>query len=289
MGDDRVYLNGSLVPRNEARVSALDRGFLYGDGFFETTRVVAGRALLLGRHVDRLNRSCRHAGWERDVDGREIARAVAELVACNGVGEGYLRITASRGPYEGRLTELVASKPTLLIQVRAMQLPPVGAPPPLVLARSPHRRNEHSALVAHKSLSYQENLLALARARERGAGEVYFLNTRGRLAEGAITNLFFVRSKTVCTPAVECGLLPGVTRQVVLELCDAEGMPHEEGQYGEKELASADEVFCTNSLRGIVPVSAILEYPEKTFPNRPMTSALQRAYAELVRRECEGA
>ncbi len=286
MGDDHVYLNGSILPRAEAKISALDRGFLYGDGFFETMRIVCGRPFRLARHLERMNISCQQTRWKWAVDVEEIERAVQQLVARNAVGEGYLRITVSRGPYDGRLTELEAREPTVLVEVRAMELPSLEAPTPFVLTRSPYGRNERSLLVGHKALSYQGNLLALAEGRRRGADEVYFLNSQGHLAEGAITNIFLVRSGTVCTPDVRCGLLPGITREVVTELCAEHGIPSEMGEYGEEDLAVADEVFCTNSLRGIVAVRAILEYPVKGFREHAVTSALQDLYAALVRAEC---
>jgi len=283
MADDWVYLNGSIVRRAEAKISPADRGFLYGDGFFETVRIVGGAPFLLGRHVERMNRSCHETGWGRGVNPREVERAVSELVGKNGVSEGYLRITASRGLYEGRLAELEASEPTVFIDVRRMELPPLEDPPPFVLARSPYRRNETSPLVRHKALSYQGNVLALAEGRRRGADEVFFLNSRGCLTEGAVTNLFLVRDGKVLTPDVSCGLLPGITRDAVMELCTERGIVLETGEYDEAQLAAADEVFCTNSLRGVVGVKAILEYPERRFADCPVTRLLQRAYAEWAR------
>ena len=280
MRDDYVYVNGSIVARSQARISPMDRGFLYGDGFFETTRVIDGKPLLLGRHIDRLNRSCSETGWGRGVEADQIDRAVDELIRENGVSLGYLRITLSRGLHEGSLTALEASRPTLFIDAHRMDLPPLDGPPPCVLARSPYRRDETSPIVRHKSLSYQLNVLALADGKRRGADEVFLLNSRGHLTEGAITSLFLVRDGKVLTPDVSCGLLPGITREVVLELCAEGGLTAEVGQYGEAQLAEADEVFCTNSLRGVVGVKGVLEYPRKRWGESPVTALLQRAYAE---------
>jgi branched-chain amino acid aminotransferase len=285
MNDDLVYLNGTLVRRPEAKVSAMDRGFLYGDGFFETMRIVSGVPFRLDRHMERLNRSCLESGWGRPVAPEPIRQAVESLVRLNEVQEGYLRITASRGPYTGHLTDLAAEEPTVLVDVRAMDLPPLDAPPPCILARSPYVLNERSPLAQHKSLSYQANALALAEGRRRGADEVYFLNCRGHLSEGAISNLFFVRGGSVHTPAVECGLLPGITREAVVELCAENAIPCRTGEYEEQDLLSADEAFCTNSLRGIVAVKAVLGCP-RGFAQGPVTARLQSLYAALVRKEC---
>jgi len=286
---DWVYVNGQFASRDEASVSPLDRGFLYGDGFFETMRIVHGRPFRLARHVERLRQSCIETGWGCGPDAEEVEAAVSGLVGRNEVSEGYLRITATRGLHKGALTVLEAAEPTLFIEARTMDLPPLDGPPAFVLARAHFRREETSPVVRHKSLSYQGNILALADARSRGADEVYFVNSRGHLAEGAITNLFLVRGGVVCTPEAECGLLPGITRETVMELCGAATIRCETGRYGESELAGADEVFCTNSLRGVIPVKAILEFPDSEFATRPVTDRLQQLYAQLVRAECPGA
>ncbi len=285
-----VYLNGRLVPREEARVSPFDRGFLYGDGFFETTRISAGVALLLERHLERLANSCHETGFGAGPDVPALAAGVEELIRTNDVEEGYLRITVSRGRHQGRLTDLEAAEPTTFAEARAMELPPLEAlTPPIVLAPAAHRRNEASPIVRHKSLSYQDNILALAEGHRQGADEVYFLNSRGELTEGAISNLFLVRDGTLRTPEVECGLLPGITRAVLLELCTDEGIPVETGRYGEEDLLSAEEVFCTNSLRGVMPVGRVLGPPDSEFSPGNATARLRAAYAALVRRECAGA
>jgi branched-subunit amino acid aminotransferase/4-amino-4-deoxychorismate lyase len=282
MPADKVFLNGSIVPRAEALVSAFDRGLLYGDGFFETIRILRHRALLLDRHLARLRDSCRQTGFGDGADVGLLAEGVKRLIEANGVEAGYLRITVSRGPYAGRLTELDCAAPTALIEARSMDLPPLDDPPPWTLVRSRYRQNENSPVVPHKSLSYQANLLALAEGREAGADEVYFLNGREELTEGAISNLFFVRDGVVCTPELDCGLLPGITRAVVLELCSEHGIPCETGAYGEPLLLNAEEAFCTNSLRGIVPVERVLGPPKAVFTSGPVTSSLQSHYAAFV-------
>jgi len=283
---DFLYVNGAIVPREEARLSPLDRGFLYGDGFFETLRLVGGTPFRLARHLQRLNSSCRETGWGREISPEEVESAVAALVQRNGVADGYLRITASRGLHTGALAVLEAREPTLVIEARPMDLPPLEGPPAFALARASFRRDETCPIWRHKSLSYLSNVLALAEARRRGADEVYFLNSRGHLAEGAITNIFLVRGGTLHTPEVACGLLPGITREIVMELCAASGIRCQTGRYEESALAEAEEVFCTNSLRGIIPVKAILEMPDRHFGENAVTRRLHGLYAALVRAEC---
>ena len=284
--DDLVYLNGSLVARADARVSPFDRGFLYGDGLFETARIVAGLPFRLGKHLERLNASAAALGWGSAPVEEGLATAVAELIERNGVEDGYLRVTATRGEHRGKLTELAAPEPTLLVEARAMDLPPLEQPPEWVLAPSPVRVHAAWPTVRHKTTSYQGYLLALAEGRARGADEVYLANEEGHLTEGAITNLFFVRDDTVCTPDEGCGLLPGVTRATVLEICEERGLAAETGRYRPEELRTAREVFCTNSLRGVVRVRKLVGEPEVRYSGHHVTRELQAAYADLARREC---
>jgi branched-subunit amino acid aminotransferase/4-amino-4-deoxychorismate lyase len=285
---DSVWLNGKIVHRGAAEIPANDRGFLYGDGFFETTRILCGTPLFLDLHLARLAASCGETGFGWQPDSEELSAGACELVTGNSVRDGYLRITVSRGTHTGALTSLATAAPTVFIEARAMDLAPLDQAPPVVLARSSWRRNERSPLVGHKCLSYMENVLALADARQRGADEVYFLNSRDLLTEGAITNLFWVRDGTVHTPSLACGLLPGITRRVVLDLCARQGLPAREGEYVEADLATADEAFCTNSLRGIMAVRGLLDRPDARLVEGRVTTRLRRTYAEHAPAHCQG-
>ncbi len=280
-GEQVVYLSGRYVPKKRARVPAFDRGFLYGDGFFETTRITGGKAMHLERHLKRLSASCAATGWEWEPARGTVECAVSELTLKNRVTEGYLRITVSRGLHAGALASLDAHSPAILIEARTMDLEPLDSATPLTLMRSPYRRNEFSPTVRHKSLSYQDNLLALSEARTAaGADEVYFLNSSGFLCEGAVTNLFWIRGGEFFTPAAECGLLPGITRDIVLEITAREGIPSHKGNYREEELLAADEVFCTNSLRGVIPVRGLLSgVKEKKWSQWPLTRRLAGQYS----------
>jgi branched-subunit amino acid aminotransferase/4-amino-4-deoxychorismate lyase len=282
----KVYLDGRIIAARKALVSHSDRGFLYGDGFFETTRVVGGVPLLLDQHLLRLAGSCREAGFGDCVDADAIADGTRRLIEANGVREGRLRITLSRGSGMEGLAAEPAARPTVLIQAQAMDLPSLDVRYAVTLVVSHYRINERSPIVRHKSLSYQANLLALAEARRDGADEVILFNSRGEVAEGAVSNLFFVRDGTVCTPEVTCGILPGITRQVVLDLSRRAGIPCEEGAYGREALLSADEVFCTNSLRGLMVAERILNLPDLDLSGCAVTGRLRREYAGFVAGLC---
>jgi branched-chain amino acid aminotransferase len=275
------------LPAEEARISPFDRGFLYGDGFFETTRIENCIPFRLGAHINRLNDSCAETGWQWQADREGLVEAASELIAKNSVESGYLRLTVSRGIHSGSLTELQTHRPTVFMQVRPMKLAPLEEPPPFTLARASGRLNENSPTAGHKSVSYQANLMNLAKGRIEGADEVCLLNTRGHITEGTISNIFWVKNGTVRTPARDCGLLPGITREIVFQLCDDAGIPVECGHYPETVIETADEIFCTNSLRGIVRVAVLLSPVRRELPHSPVTRTLQSSYAFLVAKECK--
>ncbi len=277
--DRRILLNDRLIPADEACISPLDRGFLYGEGFFETTRVFSGRPFALPLHLERLRESCEWAGWDRIPREDRIERGVGRLIDANDVRDGYLRISVSRG---GRANEGL----TLLIQAREMDLPPPGEAEPLTLTKAGAARAEHDPLVAHKSLSYYGNIRSLRAAKSAGADEVYFLNHAEQLAEGAISNLFFIRGGTVHTPALSCGLLPGIARKLVLQICRQHNIPFRTGKYLEAALMECDEAFCSNSLRGVMPVSGLLDGADFRPAPGELTSTLQALYAERLRADC---
>jgi len=268
---EQVSLGGVVLPEGGARISVLDRGLLYGDGFFETLRIEESVALLIERHLTRLKASCCMAGFGDCVDFDAMKCGAAEIIAANDVRCGRLRITLTRGVLPGIGTG-PATAPTILMQAGAMDLPALDAAEPITLAISPWRANERSPIVGHKRIGFQENLLALAEARTCGADEALLLNSVGHLAEGSISNIFLIKDGRVMTPAPECGLLPGIMRDLVLEACDVE-----EGAYDLDDLHAADEIFCTNSLRGIMPVKRVLGEPEWERHAWPATRQLQKA------------
>jgi branched-subunit amino acid aminotransferase/4-amino-4-deoxychorismate lyase len=284
-GRERVYLDGRFLAADAARISPLDRGFLHGDGFFETLRIWRGRPFRLGWHMDRLDSALRETAYQGAVDPQELVEAVDKLIGINKVTDGRLRITVSRGIMPG-LEISRPPAPTVFIQAASMRLSPPGHCPPIVLALSDHRVCPDSRTAGFKSTSYQANLLALAAGRKRGAHEVLLLNSNGHLAEGAMSNVFFVRANKLYTPHQNCGLLPGIAREAVFQLCKDQNILVRRGKYGPADLWQASEVFCTNSLRGIMPVERISERPSMDLRERPLTERLQAAYGALVDREC---
>ncbi|HUR23777.1 MAG TPA: aminotransferase class IV [Acidimicrobiales bacterium] len=270
-----VWIDGQLVDEREARVSPFDHGLLTGDGVFETMRIVWGRPFAARRHLERLDRST--AGMRLPCPRRDIVMAaIDEVIAANGWTDARLRVTVTGGP--GALgSDRSAVEPTVI--VAGGPLP--AWPPAADVAVAPWPRNERGALVGVKTVSYGENVVALAHARDRGAGEALFANLAGNLCEGTGTNVFLGLGGRLVTPPLSAGCLAGVTRELVMELVDVveEDVPM-------ATLAGADEAFLTSSTRDIQPIRSIDGRSLPTCPG-PLTEGAGNAFRALVERDLD--
>ena len=244
-----VSHQGGLVDADHARVSVLDHGFTVADGVFETLKVADGAAFALRRHLDRLERSAAAMGLPAP-DRAQVVTAVQETVEANApvLGAlGRLRITYTAGdaPLGSDRGE---TGPTLVVAVSAMKPWPESA----AVITVPWPRNERSPLAGVKSTSYAENVLALARAHDHGAGEALMPDTQGRLCEGTGSNVFLVLDGRLITPSLATGCLAGVTRDLVLEWSGAN-----EFDVPVSALEEAEEVFITSSTRDVQPVHRV--------------------------------
>lgn len=259
-----IAVNGSIIEEQQAVVSVYDHGFLYGIGLFETFRTYQGRPFLLERHFRRLAEGCEELGIEFTPDSAACRQLVQALLAANELTDAYFRFTVTAGIDALGLPQDSYGQPHTVMYVKP--LPPVSPEPELQgkalqLLRLP--RNSPEGTRRHKSLHYMNNVLAkreLQRRADTPAGaEGLFLDEKGRLAEGIVSNLFFIRSGRLCTPSLATGILPGITRAFVLELAAKAGLPTEEGLYGWDDLRAAEEVFLTNSIQELVPVTQLLD------------------------------
>lgn len=245
---DTLWVNGKPANPQRPTVSGLARGVWYGEGVFETMRAYGGVVFRLQQHVDRLLAGARvlSLGSARTAD--EIGNAVRGAVAASGLCEAYVRLMLIGSLREGASGDL-------LVVVRQLepypsQLYQQGAK----MATASIRRNESSPLCRIKSMNYLDNLLALREARSRGADECLFLNSRGRITEGATSNLFCLLDHGWATPPESSGLLPGITRQAVLEISRQQGLAIHEEELDLADLRAAREIFITSSLKEVMPV-----------------------------------
>jgi len=287
MAEVVYHVDGSLVPAEGATVSVRDRGFMYGDAAFETLRVYGGRPFRWTAHADRLERTCETLGFAGAVPPRTELRArVEETLAANEMTDAYLKLSVTRGVQPGKLTPDEAVDPTVVVMVS--ELPRGGSEGervwdgPAQLRTVDTERVPDTALPSGaKTHNYLNGILARLELRGTGADEALLCSTAGTLTEGAASNLFFIRDRTLQTPTAELPLLPGVTREVVLECAGDLDLPVETGRYPLSALESATEVFVTNSTWEVRPVTGV---DDSEFAVGPVTRRLQAAFDERVER-----
>lgn len=268
--DPVVWLNGTLLPQSQARLDPMARGFLHGMGVYDALLLRRGVPVALEKHVARLTEGASRLGLTAP-GVEELTRAISQVSRECGLPDARIRITVAAGPSPETVPPSDAPQVCLVTASRI-----TGAKPSATVVTSPWRRNEHSPLAGIKFTSCAESVLAQRAALAAGADEAIFLNTALALCEGAFSNVFIVRLGSVITPPISSGCLPGVTRDVVIDLCRRNGIPSREETILDAP-GDADEVFLTSSIRGIQPVSS---FDGRHFqaPGR-ITQELMSAYA----------
>src|SRR5437660_8103534 len=222
-----VYLNDRFVPKEEAVVSVFDHGFLYGDGVFEALRAYRGRSCQLTEHLARLERSASELGMALPVTRERLADPVRESLTRNQLQEAYLRITVSLGPGEIGLDPALCKSPTLVVIAKPFEPYPASFYTDgvsVIIAQT--RRTPPEALPPQvKSLNFLNNVLAKMEATAAGAHEALLLNHRSEVTEGTTSNVFIVTGGRLRTPSAACGILEGITRNVVLQLAQELSIP----------------------------------------------------------------
>ncbi|MBM4121506.1 MAG: branched-chain amino acid aminotransferase [Nitrospira sp.] len=272
-----IFLNDRFVDQKEAVVSVFDHGFLYGDGVYETLRSYGGRFFMLQPHLARLQRSARLIGLELPIPLDEWPPLLHEALDRNELQDAHLRITISRGEGELGLDPALCRRPTLVIMARPLaRYPDRLFEEGVSLAIVAVRRNPVSALSPRiKSLNFLNNILAKQEAARAGAFDALMLNAEGLLTESTTSNLFFAREGRLYTPSIDCGILDGITREVVLTLAREAGIQTEEGRYSIEALARAEEAFLTNTSMEIMPVCSIDRQPVGSGRPGPLTRQLR--------------
>ncbi len=278
------FVQGSYLAEEESRVSVLDRGFLYGDSVYETMRIVQGRILFFEEHRERLQRSAERLGIEIVNPEYDLLEVVTELVRRNRIEEAQVRVIVTRGI--GGRDQLAGFRPTWIVEIESFVPMPeeqyragVGA----VLV-SIVRHGVDCLDPAIKSSNLLNTLLARREAIREGATEGIMTNPEGHLAEGAHTNLFWVGpDRTVRTPALSVGILPGVTRQKVIECARAGRIPLEEVACRPEALDDAEEIFLTSTTLEVLAVTIyngrVVGSAREGETTRCLRQALRRLYS----------
>ncbi len=277
-----VFLNGQFVPAEQAVVSVFDRSFLYGDGLFETILVRNGRPFRFEHHVARLQNGAAFLGIAMPFAAPAFHSFAVQLLRENRSVDGVLRLTLSRGVGRRGYSPRDASQPMTVMTLHPNPLHDPAPPPQWRLVTAPFRLTAHEAGARVKTGNKLPQILARADAEARGADEALLLNTEGQVVEGAGSNLFWIADGTVCTPPLESGILAGVTRAVVLEICQRRGMPTVEAGITPEALSGQDGVFLSLSTLGIVEA---LTLDGAAVRRSSLTSSLRDDYWRLVQQE----
>ncbi len=285
----KVWINGKLIDADKAKISVFDRGFLYGDGVFETMRSYAGVVFKLDRHLNRLFASLRVIKIDPPCGKTYFKEAVCKLLRTNGLKSAYIRLAVTRG--EGGFgIGYPRSKddfsPNIVIVAREFRGYPEwmhkrGISAKVVRAR----QNEYSPLSGIKSMNYLNYILARFHAKENGCDEAILTNTKGYVTEGATSNIFLVKDDGLITPSLDSGILPGITREVIIEIARRLRLKVSERKVLPSELPKTDEIFLTNSLAEVLPVIKI--GPKRVGRGVPgdITKLLRISYQKQVIRE----
>ena len=277
-----VFLNGKFVPEERALVSVFDRSFLYGDGLFETMLVANGVPFRWGQHLERLTAGAAFLGIALPFGASELQAVARELIAQNQMQDCLLRLTLSRGVGIRGYSPRGADAPTLAVTLHPLTDPNPHALKNWQLKTSSFKLPANEPLAQFKNCNKLTQVMARAEADRAGADEALLANTDGFMVEGATSNLFWIQQEVVCTPPLSSGILSGVTRLVVLELCRKLGFEVQESNITKDELFRTDGVFLSLSSFGVVQGVTLDGQPLEL---SALTHRLHAAYIATVRRE----
>lgn len=280
----RIYLNGKLVDREDARISVYDHGLLYGDGVFEGIRVYNGKVFRHQDHIDRLYESAKHIALEIPLAPGDMMQAVNDTVKANNKVEGYIRLVVTRGP--GNLgLDPRSCKPNVIIIVDDISLYPKELyENGMRIVTASYIRNHPNALNPRiKSLNYLNNILAKIEAIRAGCLEALMLNHKGEVAECTGDNVFIIKGGALRTPPKDAGILEGVTRNVVIELSKKLAIPFAEAVLTRHDIYTADECFLTGSAAEVIAVTDCDGRVIGNGKQGPITKQLRDAFIRLTR------
>ncbi|MDD5140897.1 MAG: aminotransferase class IV [Verrucomicrobiales bacterium] len=263
-----------------AVVSVNDRGFMYGDGLFETMRVVNGRPFRMAQHLERMTRGADFLKIKPPFTPRELEKFSAQLIGQNQMPDAILRVTLTRGPGKRGYTPDAESEPTIVMTLHAAPLQ--ENPVEWSLVTSSFRIPAADPLSPFKTTSKILNVMARAEAAEKGADEALLINTNGEVAETASGNLFWVYGEQICTTPTGRGVLPGITRAIVLEICQMLGLQTNKRVIKPEALRNSQGLFVTQSAFGIVPIAS---FDGEPVAFSPLVDQISSAYNDMLKRE----
>ncbi len=279
-----IWLNGNLVPPEQANISVFDHGLLYGDGVFEGIRIYNHRVFKLATHLKRLLESARSIRLTVPHSIEELAAATHATVKANGLTNGYIRLCVTRGAGTLGLNPFVCPTPSVFIIADTISLYPAELyDNGMAVITSSVVRNHPAALSPRvKSLNYLNNILAKIEAIDAGVLEAVMLNPQGYIAECTGDNIFLVKDGILFTPPLHAGVLEGITMNTVLNLAAKAGIEIRKPDLTKHDLYIADEMFLTGTAAEVIPVTMVDNRPIGTGQPGPITRSLITAFKNLV-------
>lgn len=281
----KIWFDGKLVDKDEAKVSVFDHGILYGDGVFEGIRFYSGKVFRLQEHIVRLFNCMRYLMIDLPWSFDEVCAATEETVAASGLDDGYIRLVVTRGVGDLGLNPLNCPKPSMFIIVQNIALYPKEMyEKGLSLITSSFRRPNPDILCQQvKSLNYLNSISAKLEAVQQGAGEALLLNERGNVAECTGDNIFIVSNGTVITPPLTEGALGGITRHAVMDICAELGIPCVEKVMNRFDITGADECFLTGTAAEVIAATSLDGRVIGTGTAGPVTKRILARFQQMVR------
>jgi branched-chain amino acid aminotransferase len=285
MSTPKVFINGKLFDKADAKISVYDHGLLYGDGVFEGIRIYGGKVFKLREHVDRLFESARAIKLEIPLTREQMIAAIESTVKANNKIDGYLRPLVTRGAGTLGLDPRKTSDPQIIIIVDDITMyPPEMYESGMELATVTTIRNHPAALSPRiKSLNYLNNIMAKVEGIQAGCVEALMLNHKGEVAECSGDNIFIVKQGVLKTPPPDAGILEGITRNTVLDLARRAKIPVAEVTLTRHDLFIADECFLTGTAAEIIPVVKLDGRVIADGKPGPVTKQLREAFVTLTR------
>ncbi|MGP0564855.1 MULTISPECIES: aminotransferase class IV [unclassified Nitrospina] len=283
----KINLNGTIA--NDASISVLDHGFLFGDSVYEVVSTINGRVVFLAEHLRRLRQSAAALNLDIPYSDTKFGEEVHRTLQSAGNTESYVRIIVTRGVGELDLDPTSCTSPNVIILAKeAVIYPQENYDKGIHLALVSVKRNLKESLnPGLKTGNYLNNVLAKMEANRTGAADALMLNSSGYLTECTTSNIFFVQDGRIFTPSLDCGILEGITREKILRLARENGFLVEEGEWPPEALEQAEEAFITGTVKKIMPVTLLNSRPVGNGKPGPTTRKLMRLYEDFLKRVLE--
>ena len=276
---EKVFLNGQIIKAAAADVAITDSSYLYGIGLFETMRAVDGTVFRLDDHLRRLNTSAETLAIANSYSDEQIRQAIDEVLTANKLSDARMRLQISNGAVKPDGTT------TTNILITAAEFTPYPAEyydKGVRVTLTDFRQNPKDPFCGHKTTCYGPRLTALKNAHEKLASEALWFTTENFLAEGSISNVFLVKDGALYTPPVQTPVLPGIARKTVIEIAEAENIPCHETPLKIGDLLEAQEVFLTNVIMEVLPVTSIEAHTVADAKPGKLTKKIGKAYKEKL-------